>query len=286
MDTREYIASGILQDYVAGTATEQEVREVQCLSAIYPEVREALDLIESDMESFVRAYAKKAPSELRDRIMKAVEESDAPGDVEKDKSAFIASAKTAAPPEAVVKEMKAPEPESRRGGLPIGWAAAAAVLLAFGIWQFAENAAKDDKIAALEMQQEAVNERIQSLAAEVEAAERRSGEVFDPAVKKVVLSGTDETQTTQVALLWNTETGEVRLNPRALPELPDDLQYQLWVLVDGNPVDMGVLPRGADQILTAEKMTKEGQTFAVTAEPLGGMPTPTLEQLVVIGDVA
>ena len=43
MNVTEYIASGILESYVMGAVSDQEQREVDCLSSIYPEVRTELD---------------------------------------------------------------------------------------------------------------------------------------------------------------------------------------------------------------------------------------------------
>lgn len=287
MDIRSYIASGILEDYAQGTVSDQERREVQCLSKIYPEIREALDLVERDMERFAGAYAKKAPAGLRDKILGEVRKhgQDAPDASNASTGggeAFVASAKTAQAPEAKVLDLKqtqAPaEAAPQRGTFPLGWAAAAAVFLAFGLWQFAENSANRDRLVALEVEQSKVVEQVDDLHSQL-------AEAFDPAVKKVVLQGVGAQADAQLALLWNTETGQVRIDPAVLPALPDDLQYQLWVLVDGNPVDMGVLPKDAADILFAERQTLMGQTFAITAEPLGGKERPSLHNLVAIGDV-
>lgn len=285
MDIRSYIASGILEDYAHGTVSDQERREVQCLSKIYPEIREALDLVERDMERFAGAYAKKAPAGLRDRILAEVRkhEQDAteqPAGAPIDpREAFVASAKTAEAPEAKVIGLEQAQEPPRRGNIHIGWAAAATVLLAFGVWQFSQNAAKTERLAALELEQSEVLDRLNNV-------NRQLAEVFDPAVKKVVLKGVGEQADSQLALLWNTESGRIKIDPSALPDLPADLQYQLWVLIDGKPVDMGMLPKDAADIHFAEGTTREGQTFAITAEPLGGKPRPSLDKLIAIGDVA
>jgi anti-sigma-K factor RskA len=286
MDIRSYIASGSLEDYAQGSVSDQERREVQCLSKIYPEIRKALDLVELDMERFAGAYAKKAPAGLRDKILNEVRKHEQDASEQSERPAEpletdVASSKTAEAPEAKVSGMKqAPtEPPQGRGSLHVGWAAAAAVLLAFGVWQFAENAAKSERLAAVEMQQSDLSEQLR-------AVNNQLAEVFDPAAKKVVLNGVGEQADKQLALLWNTNTGRVRIDPAVLPALPDDMQYQLWVLVDGKPSSMGVLPKGAADLLYAEGETRVGQTFAITAEPLGGKQRPSLHNLVAIGDVA
>ncbi len=70
-----------------------------------------------------------------------------------------------------------------------------------------------------------------------------------------------------------------------LPPPPSDKQYQLWVIVDGTPADMGVF----EAILTGNTLqeipfVENPQAFTVTLEKRGGSPTPTLEEMVVIGN--
>jgi hypothetical protein len=60
--TQEYIESGILETFVLGVATEQEVKELLYMKAKYPEVNEALQQLENDMEKLVRDLAVEPPS--------------------------------------------------------------------------------------------------------------------------------------------------------------------------------------------------------------------------------
>ena len=61
-------------------------------------------------------------------------------------------------------------------------------------------------------------------------------------------------------------------------------QYQLWALVGGKPVDLGVFDADA-----ATKDMKEMESiaaaaaFAVTLEKRGGSPAPTMDEMMVIG---
>jgi anti-sigma-K factor RskA len=65
-----------------------------------------------------------------------------------------------------------------------------------------------------------------------------------------------------------------------------DHQYQLWALVDGKPVDLGVFDmRDGEVGLKNMKPIGVAQTFAVTLEPRGGSVSPTLEKLMVIGNI-
>jgi hypothetical protein len=57
LNIAEYIASGILEEYLMGSATEQEQREVACMASIYPEIQVALDQLADGIEKYARIHA-------------------------------------------------------------------------------------------------------------------------------------------------------------------------------------------------------------------------------------
>ncbi|MEZ4904504.1 MAG: anti-sigma factor [Spirosomataceae bacterium] len=82
----------------------------------------------------------------------------------------------------------------------------------------------------------------------------------------------------------NPNTQEVQLNVLSLPTPTSDKQYQLWALVGGNPVDLGVFD--VNTAMQKMKAIPKADAFAVTLEKKGGSPTPHLEELYVMGKVA
>jgi len=68
-----------------------------------------------------------------------------------------------------------------------------------------------------------------------------------------------------------------------LPQAPSGKQYQLWALVDGKPVDAGMI--GDCNGLCRLKNIPRAQAFAITLEREGGSPTPTMDQMYVLGKV-
>ena len=68
--------------------------------------------------------------------------------------------------------------------------------------------------------------------------------------------------------------------------LPKGKQYQLWALVDGKPVDAGLLDMEvASTTFQKVKNVMQAQTFAITIENVGGSESPTLSTLHVLGNV-
>lgn len=68
MEIKKYIESGILEAYVIGSASEQEVQEVLQHKEKYPEVQIALNEIEMDMERLAGYMAVPPPPGLWAKI--------------------------------------------------------------------------------------------------------------------------------------------------------------------------------------------------------------------------
>lgn len=103
-------------------------------------------------------------------------------------------------------------------------------------------------------------------------------------VVRVQLPGVTGKENNLVTVYWDTLSKAVYLRTDRLPAAPAGRQYQLWALVDGKPVDAGVLENCSG--LCRLKPVIKAQAFAITLEPAGGSPTPTLSQMCVLGKVA
>lgn len=73
MNIKEYINSGILEIYVLGAANESETQEVLHYKELYPEVKNALEELESDIELIAETMAIKPPPHVWDRIDTSIE---------------------------------------------------------------------------------------------------------------------------------------------------------------------------------------------------------------------
>jgi hypothetical protein len=71
---QQYINSGILEAYVTGSASEQEVKELLRLKVKYPEINIALQELEADMEKFARHMAITPPAGTWDKISDHIDE--------------------------------------------------------------------------------------------------------------------------------------------------------------------------------------------------------------------
>ena len=61
MDVKEYIASGILELYVAGALSPEENLEVQHYALQYPEIQKEIEAIENAVLELTEAASPKMP---------------------------------------------------------------------------------------------------------------------------------------------------------------------------------------------------------------------------------
>lgn len=113
----------------------------------------------------------------------------------------------------------------------------------------------------------------------------RGSEQVAQTPEQCVAAAADRTQLTpengQGTVLYAPSCAAVTVDVSGLPALPDDRTYQLWALSEQSstaPRSLGVLPAAAaGQPQTVTQPTQSGEVaVAITAEPAGGSPSPTL----------
>lgn len=260
INVKEYIESGILEDFLSGNVSEQERREVECLSKIYPEIRTELDILSDTIERYAFANKVTPPAALKSKIMAQL--------------AFADDVVDTKVEDATEEEDSVPvlPLNSRSNSFQWGWVAAASVAALIGT------------VVYFNARVETLSTTVAQQQTEIKTQTEQIAQLNDANNQFVTLKGVEKSPNSSVRVLWNSKTQEVQLSVLSLPEPSSDKQYQLWALVGGKPVDLGVF----DVTTAFQKMKTTGQAeaFAVTLEKKGGNPTPHLEELYVMGKVA
>ncbi|HTE08634.1 MAG TPA: anti-sigma factor, partial [Flavitalea sp.] len=84
---------------------------------------------------------------------------------------------------------------------------------------------------------------------------------------------------------WDSLSKDVYLSVSHLPDPSETQQYQLWALLDGKPIDAGVIELRKGVAMVKMKNIPKADAFAITLEKKGGSPSPNLKQLYVMGKV-
>ena len=110
--------------------------------------------------------------------------------------------------------------------------------------------------------------------------ENTMGVIQSKYTESVKLSGLPASPNSVAKVFWMKNTGEVYLDPSNLPTAPNGKQYQFWAIVDGKPVDGGLINSRAKAQIQKMKTFGRVEAFAITLETAGGNPTPKGEMYV------
>lgn len=159
---------------------------------------------------------------------------------------------------------------------------ATAALLAAGALGWQNQQLRQQVAAAQEAC--AQNERANRKAEQIYALTRTKG------TRTVPLAATTPEGGDFAIAYWNANQKMLILDPVALPRPPRGQQYQLWAIVDAKPLSLGLLPLttegpGTKALALEDINFTQADAFAITLEPAGGSPTPTLEALKVMGKI-
>lgn len=273
MDVQQYISSGIIETYVLGMASEEEVRELMLLCEQYPPIKEALLSVQADMEQYATLYSATPPPGMKEQIWDALQENE--------------NVASRTPAEARIENnIVAFKESNNRSGFGRMIAVAASILfvisagLNFFFWNKTQHTEQELALIKTEQQQ-----MVASNKAYQEKLEHTNDMLLNPAMKTMVLAGVGNHAGTNAMLLWDTDSKEVYLSLKDMPPPPAGKQYQLWAIVDGKPVDAGIYALDSKEDMQKMKVIPSAQMFAITIENQGGSPTPTLDQMVVAGKV-
>jgi hypothetical protein len=150
--------------------------------------------------------------------------------------------------------------------------------------EYKKSIAQYKELVATETQVASTN---QILNAKLENYEIALNLIRNPIMEIVKMPGvpTSPAPSSLATVYWNTESKEVYLLVNQLPAPLTDKQYQLWAIVDGRPVDAGVINTDSGVSFVKLKTIQKAEAFAITLEKRGGSTTPTLEAMYVMGKV-
>jgi anti-sigma-K factor RskA len=272
LNLKEYISSGIVESYVLGLAGPQERAEFESLCLDHPEVRQAREAFEQLLEKQALEQSILPPANLKSKIVAEIE-------IEKDRGPKYARSKTS--PKPVIKA---------------GWVryfAAASVLLLIGstglnfyfLSQYKKYITKYDELLALQGQTATANQALQTKLQDYDQAMRH---IKDPVMAIVKLGGVAGSPSphSMATVYWDTLSRDVYLLVNSLPQASQDMQYQLWAMVDGKPVDAGIFDNQEGFALVKMKNIPQAQAFAITLEKRGGSSSPSMDALYVMGKVS
>jgi anti-sigma-K factor RskA len=239
---------------VLGLASAEECAEFEKLCSQYPELIEARNQFEESLEKQAKENAENPPSFSRDKIWSAIKNTEQQTGMASSKIIPIESKK------------------SKGRVILLQWVAAASVILFIAAGYFALKFYSENKDLKTELKnskdlEAQTNDHLKNMLDTMKM-------MSDPNVAVVSLVGTQKASPSSANIYWDTTSSNVYLVVKNMPKLPSNKQYQLWALLSGKPIDLGLFDGGSDKIILKMNNAQNADAFAITIEDRGNGNLP------------
>lgn len=256
MNIQEYIASGTLELYAMGALSSGEMREVEAMIGKHPELKTELDRINAALEAYAKKHSVQTSADLKKKVMDGING----------------------------REKKIIPLYSRLAVAASLAALLISLIVNYFLYSSLEKA--DQQVTQMLNAQQELKKRFNEQLARYDRVEKDLNLLKHPGMLSVELNPTETGPKDAKAMIYtSTKTNEVFLEMISMPAPPSGMQYQLWGMVDGKPVDAGLIPLLPDSLpIHAMKTIPGANAFAISLETAGGNPSPK-GSIVVMGGV-
>ena len=242
---RIFLDSDLLEKYLLGDTALEESLQVERYIAMYPEVREAYEELQKNLEAYAKLHALKAPGGLKERILERIRQ------------------------------------ERKRRSVFYKYAVAASIvaMIFAGSSYFFYNQNK-----SLQEENILVNNKIKNLEMDmkVQLEDLRNQYIVlnNPNTKRYTVKGNRKAEQLKAVAYINPVKKLSYINVSHLPQLPEDQCFQMWAEVNGELVNLGVIRQFEDKEKLLALPYSDNAIGYITIEPQGGNETPSVQNIV------
>jgi anti-sigma-K factor RskA len=260
LNKEEIISSGLLELFAMGISSPEETQIVKDAIKKYPELKQELNEIELSLEDYAQQNAIQPSSSVKEKILDQIA-------TQQPKQNHIAQIIP------ITKKIYRIPQFFKLIAAVLAILLIESVILIYSFYHKYHNALDNLQLA---------HQKIEQQQKYNEAMTTDLGVMTNKYAQPVVLNGTPKSPDALAKIFWMKNTGQVYIDPSNLPQVPVGKQYQLWAIIDGKPVDGGMIETKKG-IYHIQKMKSFGKAdaFAITLEKAGGSLTPTMDEMIV-----
>ncbi|MDO7171856.1 anti-sigma factor [Mariniflexile sp. AS56] len=249
-----FLNSGLLEKYLLGDTTSVETETVESYISKYPEVQNAYNTLQYNLEIVAKSNAVEAPKFILNSILDELD--DAP----------VVPLNTR---------------KNYKSWYKISVAASIAALMFAGTSYLfyqqnqrlsEENQVVVDEIFDLRGDIDANNKKLDNIM-------NQFMELNDPDTYKYIMQGNSRAKNLKTVAYINPKDKTSMIDVVSLPQLPKEQCYQIWAELQGKMVSLGILTE-ADRQLRVIPYTENALALNITIEPKGGNTTASLDNMV------
>ncbi|MEL7119220.1 MAG: anti-sigma factor [Bacteroidota bacterium] len=256
MNKKEFLNTGLLEQYALGLTTEEEALEVERYLKKFPELETDVRDIRSAIEKYATQQAIPPPPGSKSRLMNTL------GDMEFNEKISDTTDRVS---RANYRWLSA--------AILMSFAGLIAMMILYAKLQSNHQQLTKD-YAALSM--ECKKESEQAV-----AIQEMNNFIQNPNTTKLGMGCVADNNTCEAIAFWNRTEGKGYVNLGNLPTPPEGKQYQIWADVDHVMINAGLL-ENTDELQTIAYIDN-AESLNITLEPIGGSPEPTVSDIVAVG---
>ena len=240
-----FLDTDLLEKYLLGSTSTEESLQVERYIAMYPEVREAYNELQENLETFAKMHALKTPEGLKEQILFRIRQ----------------------------------EKRNRSKFYRFAVAASIAALIFAGASYFFYN-----QNQSLQQENSMVTNKIKSLENDmkIQLEDIRNQYIVlnNPNTKRYAVNGNKKAEELKAVAYINPVKKLSYINVSSLPQLPEDKCFQMWAEVNGAMVNLGIIKQFDDKEKLLALPYADNAVGYITIEPQGGNETPTVQNIV------
>ncbi|MGA1227158.1 MAG: anti-sigma factor domain-containing protein [Tamlana sp.] len=250
-----FLNSGLLEKYLLGETTSAETEMVESYISKYPEVQNAYNTLQFNLEVVAKSNAIEAPKDILNNILDELEE------------------------ETPVIKLRTQRTYKKWYRFSVA-ASVAALLFAGTSYIFynqnqklsKENQVVVDEIFDLRGDIAKNNEMLDNVM-------RQLLKLNNPETEKYIITGNERAKDLKTVAYINPKEKTSMIDVVSLPQLPEEQCYQIWAELQGKMVNLGILDK-ADRKLRSIPYMEDALALSITIEPKGGNTSASLQNSV------
>jgi len=250
MNKKTLLENGLLEQYLLGELNAEQCKQIEQLLASDKELKTYFDKLEEDFETIGLENAITPPPIVKSQLLKDIET-----------------------PKVI------PINRNNNTKFYLGIAASVAALLLIGsFWMYSQLNDVKEQLQIVEMNNTELNSTIEVLNVKLKENNASYNAIVNPDTEQYILKGNASLPDAKVVSYVNHKSKSVVINTERLPALDADHDYQMWADVEGEMINMGVIPK--DKTIMTMAYIDHAESLNITIEPAGGNDHPTVERLV------
>jgi len=240
-----FLDSDILERYLLGATSTEETLRTERYIAMYPEVRDAYNELQENLETFAKLHDLKTPEGLKEQILHRIKQQ------KKSKSKFYKLA------------------------IAASFIAFLFASASYFFYNQNKNLQEENSLVTTKIKNLEMDMKIQ-----LEDLRNQYIVLNNPNTKRYNVSGNKKAKELKAVAYINPVKKLSYINVSNLPQLPENKCYQMWSEVNGKLVNLGVIKQFENKEKLLALPYANNAIGYITIEPEGGNKTPTVQNIV------